>query len=295
MAQKTPATTTQTNKIELSPEQKQMFDIALPYAKEYASKPLQQFSGTGIAELSPEEKAAQTAYLGTAAPVGEGLAAQAAGAQSKLLDPNFMLDVGNNQYLKNAMDANAGIVSRQLTEQALPAVAQGATMAGGMYSGGSSREGIAQGQAIGRASTAISDSNARMMLDAYNSGLGGLQQAIQANPNVQAQQLFAPDVMATVGAQNRAVEQAKLDEEIRRFYTGQALPFVQAQELMGLISGMPGGTAVGQVTGSTPTPSPFMAGMGGAASGAAIGSIIPGVGTGIGAGVGLLASLLLNR
>lgn len=295
MGSKTPATTTQTTKVELSPEQKSIYDIAFPKAQEYASKPLEQFAGSGIAELSPEEKAAQAAYLGSAAPTGGALATQAANAQSQLLDPSFMLDVSNNQYLKDAMEANAGIVSRQLTEQALPAVAQGATMAGGMYSGGSSREGIAQGQAIGRASTAISDSNAKMMLDAYNTGLGGLQQAIQANPNVQAQQLFAPDVMATVGAQNRAIEQAKLDEEIRKFYTGQALPFVQAQELMGLISGMPGGTTVGQVTGSTPSANPMMAGLGGAASGAAIGSIVPGVGTAIGAGVGLLASILGNR
>ena len=291
---KAPSTTQETT-VKLSPQQEELFNLAMPGVKNYASTPIQQYDGSTIAGFSPTETAAQNAYIGGAAPAGGALATQAAGAQSKLLDPNFMLDVGNNEYLKNAMKVNEDSVTRQLTEQALPAVATGATQAGGMYSGGSSREGIAQGQAIGRASKAISDSNSTMMLDAYNRGLTGMQTAIQQNPSVQAQQLFAPDVMSAVGGQQRALEQAKLDEQVKKFYTGQQLPFLQSQDIISMISGMPGGTNVSTATGSVPRPNMVSAGLGGAASGAAIGSVVPGIGTGVGAAAGLLASILSNR
>ncbi len=287
--------TTQTTKTELSPEQQKLMDLAMPGITQYASKPIEQYSGSTIAGFNPTESAAQNQYLTGAAPTGGALATQAAGAQSKLLDPSFMLDVGSNPYLQNAMQVNNDAVTKQLTEQALPAVAQGATQAGGMYSGGSSREGIAQGQAIGRASKAISDSNSTMMLDAYNRGLTGMQTAIQQNPSVQAQQLFAPDVMSAVGGQQRAMEQAQLDEQVKKFYTGQQLPFLQSQDIISMISGMPGATNVSTATGAVPRPNMVSAGLGGAASGAAIGSVVPGIGTGVGAAAGLLASILSIR
>lgn len=290
-----PATTTQETTVKLSPQQQELMDLAMPGVKQYASTPLQQYGGSTIAGFTPNEQAAQDAYTSGAAPTGGALAASAAGAQSKLLDPSFMLDVGNNEYLKNAMKVNADAVTRNLTESALPAIASGATMAGGMYSGGSSREGIAQGQAIGRASKAISDSNATMMMDAYNRGLTGMQTAIQQNPNVQAQQLFAPDVLSSVGGQQRAMDQAQLDETVKKFYTGQYLPFMQSQDLINMVSGIPGATTSSTATGSTPKPNMISAGLGGAASGAAIGSIVPGIGTGVGAAAGLLASILSNR
>lgn len=290
-----PATTTQKSTVELSPEQQKMINLAMPGLEKYASTPLEQYSGSAIAGFNPLETQAQDAYVNQAAASGGELATQAAGAQSKLLDPGFMLDVKNNEYLQGAMTANADVLTQSLLEQALPAVAQGATQAGGMYSGGSSREGIAQGQAIGRTADAISRSNAGMLMDSYNRGLTGMQTAVSANPSVQAQQLFAPDVMASVGGQQRAMEQAQLDEEVNRFYTAQQLPYLQAKDIMSLVQGMPGATNVSQVTGAVPKPSAFSAGIGGLATGATLGSVIPGVGTGIGAGAGLLASLLMNR
>lgn len=290
-----PATTTQETSVKLSPEQQKLMSLAMPGIEQYASKPLEQYSGSAIAGFNPNEVAAQNAYLDQAAPTGGALATQAAGTQSKLLDPGFMLDVGNNQYLQGAMSANADILTQSLLEQALPQVSQGATQAGGMYSGGSSREGIAQGQAIGRTADAISRSNAGMLMDAYSKGLSGMQTAVSANPGVQAQQLFAPDVMASVGGQQRAMDQAMLDEQVNKFYTAQQLPYLQSKDILSLVQGLPGATNVSQVTGAVPKPNMLSAGLGGAASGAALGSFIPGVGTGVGAGLGLLASILSNR
>ncbi len=290
-----PASTTQTTKTELSPEQKQIFDLAMPYAKQYAETPTQQYAGTGIAGFTNPELAAQQKLLNQSSGAGGALAGQAATAQGVMLDPTKMLDVGNNEYVKGMMAANADVVRRNLMESALPQVVTGATQAGGMYSGGSSREGIAQGQAIGRAATALADANAGTLMDAYKSGLSTMTNAVQNNAGVQAQQLFEPSVMSAVGEQQRSMEQAQLDEQIRKFYTGQSLPFLKAQELMSFLNGMPGATTTSTATGTTPQANPLMTALGGGATGAALGSAIPGIGTGIGAGAGLLAALLSSR
>lgn len=287
-------TATQSTTTTLGPEQQALFQMAFPYAQQYASTPLQQYQGSGVVGLNPtEQNAAQLASTGGA--TAGGLATQAAGTQAKLLDPSFMLDVANNPYLQAANAVTTADITRNLNENILPNVRSGATQAGGMYSGGSSRQGIAEGQAVGRTSSAISDAITKANYDAYTRGLTGLQAAVAQNPNVQAQQLFQPGVESAIGAQERVLEQARLDEEIRKFYTGQSLPFLQAQELMSLIQGMPGATTTSTATGSVAKPGMLQTGAGGAATGAALGSVIPGVGTAIGAGAGGLLGLLLNR
>jgi hypothetical protein len=291
-------TTTQTTTTKMSPEQQQMFQLAFPMANQYASTPLQQYSGPTIASFAPEEAAAQHQYVNSVAPTGGALASQAKDAQGLMLDPNFMLDVSSNPYLTAAAQAMGSQIQQNLSQNQLPAIRSNATQTGGMYSSGSSKEGIAEGQAITGTNQAISDSVSKMMFDAYNRGLTGLQGAIQANPGVQAQQLFEPDVMASVGAQKRAMTQAQMDQAVQQFYTGQELPFLQAQELMGLIQGMPGGVNESTVVGSVPKANPLMAGVGGAATGASLfSSLMPGMAAAgpIGGGLGLLASILMSR
>ena len=289
-------TTTQTSEVKLSPEQREMFGLAFPYARKYAMNPLKQFEGTGIADFNPDEALAQARLKNSVVPQLDDLAASAASSNKMLMDPKFMLDVENNEYLRGATRAMTGDVTRNLMENIMPGVRAGAIQQGGMYGGGSSRQGIAEGLAIGRTNQGLSDATARMMFDAYNRGLSGIGEAINRNPSVQGQQLFGSEVLAGVGAQKRSMEQAKLDEKIRQFYTGQQLPMLQAQELMSLIQGMPGGQTVSTATGSVPRANPLMAGLGGAASGAMLGGMVmPGVGHAGGAAIGALLSLLMNR
>lgn len=257
-----PAQVTQTSRVELSPEQQKIANLAFPMAEQYASTPLQQYQGPSIAPFNPNEVAAQQQYLAGVAPTGAGLAGQSAQAQSMTLNPEFMLNVGNNPYLQAAATAMAGGVNRNLLDTQLPALRSGATQAGGMYSGASSKSGIAEGKAVSGTNQAISDSVTKMMFDAYNRGLSGMEQAIGRTGAVQGQQTFAPDITSAVGSQQRAMDQALLDQQIKQFYTGQQLPLLQAQDLMGLISGMPGATAIGQTTGAMPAANPLMQGGG---------------------------------
>ncbi len=258
MGTPTPKPVTQTNTVKLGPEQKQVFDLAFPSIQAYANSTPQLFPGTGIAGFSPWEQQAQQSALG-AVPTASGLATGAAGAQSKLLDPNFMLNP--NQYVTGAMNSVTQQVTDNLQRNILPAVRTSATMASGPDAH-TSKEGIATGLAIGETNKGLSQALSDMLLRNYTQGLGTMSSAIAQNPSVIQQQLMPANIMSGVGGQQRAMEQAGLDEQIRQFYAQQDLPLSRAQQLLNLISGMPGGSGVSTVTPSTPQANPWMQGLG---------------------------------
>ena len=248
-APKQPSTVTQTNKIELSPEQKEIFGMALPKIREYAGSDPQLFPGSGIAGFNPTQLAGQQSMLDAASQAGD-LSGQAGATHAQLLDPEFMLNP--NQYLNRAAEGVTRHTTENLMENILPGIRSGATSAGGQYSGGSTRQGIAEGRAIQGSSREISDSLAKMFLQNYQSGLGGLQSAVQGSGNAMRNLLFPGSVMQTVGGQQQGMDQAQLDEMVQRFYTQQDLPLLQSQQLMSLIQGMPGSTGVSTVQGAQP-------------------------------------------
>lgn len=283
-----PAKSTQKSTVKLGPEQQAIFKLAFPSAQQYAETPPQLYGGTGIAGYSAPELQAQQQQLGMAGSLG-GMAGQAAGANQLLMNPNFMLDPASNPYFRNMQDVITRGMTENLTQQILPQIRNAGTAAGGMYSGGSTRQGIAEGGAIGGTASGIADALTRMYAGAYESGLGRLGEAIGRNQQVMAQQLFGPELLRNVGLQQREMEQAQLDESIRRFYAQQQLPFVRAQELLGLLQQMPGATTVTTGTATPAAPSMAASVLGGAASGAAAGGPY---GALIGGGAGLLGSLL---
>lgn len=126
--------------------------------------------------------------LGQAAGMAPGIAdawGQAAGNQSGVSDiarQNYgflstAADVANNPYVQGMLGTNSQQVNEQLKESWLPAI-QGSAVAAGSGAMGSSRAGLAQGQAVGRASQQLANANSGMMLDAYGKGLGAQQYAL---------------------------------------------------------------------------------------------------------------------
>ena len=258
-APKPPSNIVQTNKVELGPEQKKVFDLAFPHIAGYAASTPQVFSGSGVAPFTPLEEAAQAGYVGTAAGV-QGLANQAGSTQQQLLDPSFMLDP--NQYIQNAAGGVTNQVTKNLMETVLPGIRSGSTVAGGQYSGGATRQGVAEGKAIGDTNQALSNSLADMYLKNYQHGMTSMINAMQMNPSVMQQQLMPWDILGAVGGQQRGLQQATLDEEIAKFYAQQDMPLLQSQQLLNLIAGMPGGTGVSTVQGAMPKTNPMMQGLG---------------------------------
>lgn len=283
-----PASANQSTTVKLGKEQQQIFGLAFPYAKDYAAKPPEMYGGTGIVGYSAPEQQAQQQQLSLAPGMGT-MAGGAANANALLMNPEFMLDPASNPYFRNMQDVITRGMTDNLTQNILPQVRNNATVAGGMYSGGSTRQGISEGSAIGGTQSGIADALTRMYAGAYESGLGRMGEAINRNQNVMAQQLFGPELLRSVGMQQREMEQAQLDENIRRFYTEQQLPFIRAQELLSLIQQMPGATTITKGTATPAAASGASSALGGAATGFAMGGPVGGL---IGGGAGLLSSLL---
>lgn len=293
----TPTKSTQKSTVKLGPEQQAIFNLAFPYAKEYAASPTQMYGGSGIAGFTAPEQQAQQQQLGMAGGLS-GMAGQAAGSNSLLMNPSFMLDPASNPYYQNMQDVITRGMTQNLTQNILPQVRNAGTAAGGMYSGGSTRQGIAEGSAISGTQSGIADALTRMYAGAYETGLGRLGEAIGRNQQVMSQQLFGPEVMRDVGLRQREMEQARLTEEMQRFYTQQQLPFLRAQELLGLIQQMPGATTVTTGTQSGGQPSVASSILGGAATGLSMAlmgpaglAMSPMTGALVGGGAGLLGGL----
>lgn len=277
---------TQTSQVKLGPQQQQVFDQAFPSITSYAQQTPKLFPGTGIAGFNPWELFGQGQVTGTAAPQAQALAAQAAGTQSQLLDPNFMLHP--NQYVMDAADAMTRKVTDNLFQTILPRIRTVSTQASGPYAY-NTKEGIATGQAIGQTNQGLSDALANMLLANYTQGLGGLSQAIAHNPSVIQSQMMPAGMYAAVGGQERALEQAQLDERIRQFYAQQDLPLSRAQQLLSLMQGIPGGQGVSTVTGAMPQTNPILQGLGFGMQALGLMGGMPGVGSlfgGTGMGMG---------
>ena len=245
-----PSNITQTNKIELSPEQKELYGLMMPSAREFAAKDLKQFPGSAISPFDPSEIAGQETALG-AAEQASGLTQKATAAQSQLLDPGFMLNP--NQYLAPAADA----VRRQASDvldDSLRSIRGAGTTSGGQYSGGATKGGVQSGVATGRTAKGVSDAVAKMYLDNYQQGLSGLQGAVKSNADVVAQNLLPAQIQQTIGAQRRAMQQALKSEEEQRFLTEQDLPYLQAKGVGELAGAIPTAGATSTVRGAGGNP-----------------------------------------
>jgi hypothetical protein len=285
MFKQPPPTVTQTNSVQYSPEQKALLAQAMPFIQQYGNQGLPQLPTNTIANFNPNEIAAQSGAINAATGQGNQLGNSAFGAQQFMLSPE-MLNPNTNPYLQMHGNNIASTMNQSFTDTVLPALRSGDTMTSGPYAGGNTRAGIAEGVASGRNSQAIGNSVTDLYNRAYGQGLGAMTSAVQNNPSAQQGLLFGANVQGQVGGQQRAMDQAKLDEQNQLQMLQYQLPFLKAQDLLGLMQGMPGATGVSTTTGATPSTGGVKGALGGAASGAAIGSMFPGVGTALGALLG---------
>ena len=154
---KTPKQTTQVNETKLSAEQQQVFDLAFPFAQEYAKNPAQPYGGQTIAEFNPSEKMAQQLAITQAMGGGQATGNAANTASQFLLDP-ALLSPDSNPWLAQSGEAITNRMTSNLMENVLPGIRSGSSVTGGLYSGGNTREGIAQGLAIGKTNDALGGS-----------------------------------------------------------------------------------------------------------------------------------------
>jgi len=173
---------------------------------------------------------------------------QQAAADTALENYNFLsgaADVASNPYVQAQLKANESAINRNLNENLLPRLQQGAVSVNAL---GSSRLGLAQGRAVGDTSQALANQNANTMLQAYGQGLGAQQGALSSLGGLQSGMVQPGVTQGMAGNMMNQAGQAGLGYgQVVEGYQGKALqdamqrfsyqyqePWQRAQSLAGL-------------------------------------------------------------
>ena len=150
-----------------------------------------------------------------------------------------------------------------------------------LYARGGRLGSDAFGTAIGEG---VTQASAPLLANALEKDQARKLAAVSSIPSIIQSELGLANVLGSVGAQERALDQALLDRTAMVTSAGNT---AEQQRLNNLLAAL---GARGQVGGTTtqtaPGRSPLSGAAGGALTGASLGSIVPGIGTGIGAAIG---------
>jgi hypothetical protein len=276
---------TQTTTQVLSPEQRQLMNLAMPGVTEFAAKVPQRYQDSTVAGFDPSQVAGQEGALQSAG-TQKALAGGGAGTTLDWLNPNA-LDITKQPGLQGNIEAATRPITQALTEQALPAIRDSAERSGNF---GSSRQGIAEGLASGRASQAIGDATSGLVSKAYQTNVDAQLKALGLLPSTINTQTTGDLTTSNVGDVRQSMAQALLGEKVGNFNYDQMAPFLQSKEIMSLLTGLPGGSTMS--TASGPQKNPLTGALGGAAAGASLGSMFGPPGMAVGAGIGGLLPFL---
>jgi hypothetical protein len=143
-------------------------------------------------------------------------------------------DVMNNPMLAQAAQGAIRPVAEQLTEQILPNIRGGAVQTG-QYGG--SRQALAEGTAIGKATRAMGDITANMYSNAYQQGLGTVGNALSMGPQMLALSQAPAQTIGELGKLSEADAQKALQEQMYRHEYEQKQPYSQLSDYLQLLQG----------------------------------------------------------
>lgn len=257
-----PSNPVQSTTFKPSKEQAELLKLAMPGFRSYAANPPVRYGGSQVAPFNASQLMGQEMVLNSV-PSMQGVANQAGAANEFLLGD--VLNPASNPHLQAYMDAAVRPINETLTRTALPAIRSGAEGTGNY---GSSRQGVAEGIAIGDASRAVGDTSAKVANQGYLSGLEAMLKGLALAPTTQQIQAAPGVTTSGVGDVQQAREQAVLNEQVQGHYYDQLQDFMVSRDLASVLTGLPGGTNVS--TANSPQPSGLAQAIGGASTAASI-------------------------
>lgn len=290
MSSGTNATQTTETKTNLSEEQEELLSLAMPGVREFAASTPERYQGSQVADFTKEQVQGQEQVLEAAKEQGK-LATNLADATNFYTSGNIW-DPSVNPYLQGAVDASVRPIYQNLNESTLPTIRGEAVTTGNF---GSSRQGIAEGLASGRASQAAGDTASKLVQSQYETNVNAQLKAMGLVPTAQSAQTVEGTTTSGVGDVRQAMEQSKINEAVSNWNYDELAPFLQSQEIISLLQGLPGGSTTSTSTGNSTKATTASQALGSAAAGASLGTaIMPGVGTALGAAGGAVLPFVLN-
>lgn len=273
---------TQATAVNLTPEQRELYGLAMPHLREFAARRPSPYPGSSVPGFDPLQTQGQEMAVGSAGTQGDVV--QGAAEGNRLLTSSDILSPGSNPALQGHIDAAVRPIYSNLTERVLPATRSGAHQAGQF---GSSRQAILESLAARDAAVAAGDTASRIASTGYGQGLDAMAKGIGLAPQTAGAQTMPALTVSGVGDVRQNLMRELLGENVSRWNYEQMLPLFMGQSLIQSASGMPpAGTTT---TANNPQGSRLPAHLGGALSGAAAGSAfgLPGA-----AGGAILGGLL---
>lgn len=229
----------QTTRVELSPEQKWLFDLAQPGINWWAAQTPERYPGSTIQGFDPLQRQGQNMALGAARGAQQDVVGQAASANEFLM--GNIWDPKNNPYLQKAITASTRPITENYQETVLPGI-RDSFMAGGQEFGGS-RRGVAEGIAAGRYMDSVGDTASKLVQDQYGNNLNTMLRAISLAPSTAQATMMPAQTVSGIGDIRQKLAQAQLSENVNNWNFDTNAPFLQSKELLALIAGLPGGSA----------------------------------------------------
>lgn len=280
-------TTTSESKYELGPEQKEMWNAIWPTFQQAAKKGLTmpgKYVGFNPLQTQAQNELVASANGGDI----KDLASNTAKASNYLL--NDAIKVESNPVIGDYVKSARRSLDDAFTENVLPGIGSQAIAAGGY---GDTRHGVAQGIATGKFMNATKDLTSNIYNNAYNTGLDAMTRGIALSPTTYNTITSPQTTLDAVGSLRRQDQQMKQQDQFIR----NNWDYLFAQDLLGQLGSLPGGTQVGTVTGPPTTqPSMFQKGLGGGMAGMGMVGSLASAGMAVnpmlGLGLGALGAIL---
>ncbi len=215
-----------------------------------AGQPIQQFQGDRIADFTgfQQQGLAQTPGLAQAL---QGQAGTAAGGFQTFAGGG---QVGQNPFLDQAIQALRQSANQDFQRNQLPAIQNNAIAAGGL---GGSRQGIAQGVALGDLNQSLINQEAGLRSGQFNQDQSNQLQALINQGNILGGQGASQAALLGAGGIQQQQAQAEIGGERQLFDEQQNQEFNRQQQLLQILTGAP--ASVPQIPNQA---NPLVAGLG---------------------------------
>lgn len=199
------------------------------------------FPYSTVAPLAPAETEAQQSLLNYAGGAASDTAAAALDTQNFLLGD--VLYPESNPALTGYIEGAIDPVFERLEEVTLPTIRSGARVAGGQ---GGTRQALAEGTAIDRATEDALQASSEIASKGYDSGLEALTEGLALAPTTLYETGTAPAIIASdVGGQQREYGEALLEDAISRYNYGETSPYTALDEFAKIVGSPVGSTSTG--------------------------------------------------
>ena len=167
--------------------------------------------------------------------------------------------IGNNPYVDAQVAATQESINRNLQRNMLPGIASNAAGTGNV---GTSRQGVAEGIAMGDALRAGATAETNLRANAYNTDVQNMLTSLINQGSILGGQTRGADTLLRLGGLEQEQDQREINSRIDAFNEGQDLDFARDRDLLALLLGTPTSTPV-----IPPTSNPATAAIGGAMMG----------------------------